>query len=191
MFDIAIILFLCLFFAIFFVRTLMLRKQSIKFFMFAKTDKNDFILAPIMILYIYSMAASATNLPFPSILKTPIFQSIPVSYIGFFLSLAGLFLYIWTLVSFKNSFRVGIDTKNPGSLITSGAFAVSRNPIYVSFAMLFLGILLMHPNIAVIFFFFCIFSPAIYRQTLREERFMREHYGQEYEEYAKKVRRFI
>jgi protein-S-isoprenylcysteine O-methyltransferase Ste14 len=34
-------------------------------------------------------------------------------------------------MSFGTSFRVGIDVEHPDKLVTTGIFAVSRNPIYV------------------------------------------------------------
>jgi len=191
MFDIATISLLCVFFIIFFTRILILRKQNIKVFVFGKTHKSDFILMPLMLAYIYIIVSSATNLPMPAVLKTPLFQSTAAVYIGLLLSLSGLVLFAWALQSFKSSFRVGIDTQKPDKLITSGAFAVSRNPIYVAFSLFFLGILLIHPNIAIAIAYFCVFIPAIYRQILREEKFMKSYYGQEYLDYAKKVRRYL
>ena len=50
--------------------------------------------------------------------------------------LASLFMLLWSLVSFQQSFRIGIDPDHPDKLIVDGAFAFSRNPIYVAFAMI-------------------------------------------------------
>jgi protein-S-isoprenylcysteine O-methyltransferase Ste14 len=62
--------------------------------------------------------------------------------------------------------------------------------IYVCFGAFFLGQFLVHDNIltavAVV-----IFSLLIHRQVLREERFLRPHYGEEYEAYCQKVRRYL
>ena len=42
-----------------------------------------------------------------------------------------------------------------------------------------------------LFFAVILFSLAIYRQVLREEKFLAAHYGEEYEKYRKKVRRYL
>jgi protein-S-isoprenylcysteine O-methyltransferase Ste14 len=51
----------------------------------------------------------------------------------------GLLLFVWSLVSFEQSFCVGIDADHPGSLIERGTFAFSRNPIYVALAIILIG----------------------------------------------------
>jgi protein-S-isoprenylcysteine O-methyltransferase Ste14 len=93
-------------------------------------------------------------------------------------------------VSFGDSFRVGIDVERPDRLVTTGIFAVSRNPIYVGFGLVLIGEFLVFPN----------WIPLVYlvagmwlfhRQVLREEQFMRDHYGQEYAAYCDRVRRYV
>ena len=53
---------------------------------------------------------------------------------------------VLSLVSFGNSFRDGIDVDEPGRLVTTGIFAVSRKPIYVGFFVFLLGQFLVFPN---------------------------------------------
>jgi protein-S-isoprenylcysteine O-methyltransferase Ste14 len=95
-----------------------------------------------------------------------------------------------SLVSFGKSFRVGIDVDHPDRLVTTGIFAVSRNPIYVGFACVLLGQFLVFPNWVLLIYLMAgiwLFN----RQVLREEDFLRKHYGQEYVEYSKRVRRYL
>ncbi|MDR0305399.1 MAG: hypothetical protein LBI42_01030 [Chitinispirillales bacterium] len=35
------------------------------------------------------------------------------------------------------------------------------------------------------------FVTVIHRQVLREEKFLRKHYGEEYENYCRRVRRYL
>jgi len=60
--------------------------------------------------------------------------------------LAGLAMLLWSLISFGRSFRIGIDTDRPDALIIDGIFALSRNPIYVAFAMILFGEFLIFAN---------------------------------------------
>jgi protein-S-isoprenylcysteine O-methyltransferase Ste14 len=93
-------------------------------------------------------------------------------------------------MTFGNSFRVGIDENTNDKLITNGTFGISRNPIYVSFIAFFLGIFLAYPNITSTIFLISVIL-LIHRQILREEKFLKGHYGKEYDDYCNHVRRYI
>jgi protein-S-isoprenylcysteine O-methyltransferase Ste14 len=85
---------------------------------------------------------------------------------------------------------VGIDPDTADKLVTSGIFAVSRNPIYVAFALVLIGQFLIFPNWILLVYF----GAAVWlfnRQILREEEYLKKHYGAEYAEYCKKVRRYL
>ncbi len=155
---------------------------------FGKIDRTDFLIPPFALFYFYLIIAHAFNLPTPS--RQVFFHSTIISWTGVLLCLAGLSLLLWSLVSFGRSFRVGIDIKNPDHLITSGAFAFSRNPIYVAFAMILLGQFLIFPN-WILLIFICAGTWLFHRQVLREENYLRQHYGAEYLEYSHHVRRYL
>jgi len=95
-----------------------------------------------------------------------------------------------SLISFGSSFRVGIDVDKPDELVTTGVFAVSRNPIYVGFAFVLVGQFLVFPNWIPLIYLAAGFS-LFHRQVLREESFMRQHYGREYAEYCRRTRRYL
>ena len=97
---------------------------------------------------------------------------------------------LWSLVSFGTSFRVGIDVEHPDRLVTTGAFAHSRNPIYVAFASVLVGEFLIFLNwvlLAYLIAGFWLFN----RQVTREESYLATHYGQEFSEYRDRVRRYL
>ena len=95
-----------------------------------------------------------------------------------------------SLVSFGRSFRVGIDVDHLAKLVTTGMFSFSRNPIYVGFAFVLLGQFLIFPNWVLLIYLMAGIW-LFHRQVLREEEFLRKHYGQEYVEYSKRVRRYL
>jgi len=118
-------------------RVLMMRRRGIEAMNFGKIDKKDFLIPPFALFYFYLVFAAAFH--FPTVSSQQFFHSEIVSWIGVFFCIAGLLLILWSLVSFGQSFRIGIDTEHPDKLITSGVFAFSRNPIYVAFAFILLG----------------------------------------------------
>ena len=155
---------------------------------FGNLDKKDFLLPPFVLFYFYLIFANTFDLP--TVSRQEFFQSAILQWVGVFLCLAGLLLVLWSLVSFGRSFRVGIDTERPDKLVTSGAFAYSRNPIYVAFALVLLGQFLVFPNWLLLVYLFAGVW-LFHRQVLREEEYLKQHYGREYLEYSNRVRRYL
>ena len=169
-------------------RVLLLRRAGIQAMHFGNIDKTDFLIPPVALFYFYTIFAAAFGWPLVSAQR--FFESEVVAWIGVGLCFAGLLMLLLSLVSFGASFRVGIDVDHPNKLVTTGIFAVSRNPIYVAFGLVLVGEFLIFPN----------WIPLIYvaagiwlfhRQVLREEEFMRKQYGQEYADYCRRVRRYV
>jgi protein-S-isoprenylcysteine O-methyltransferase Ste14 len=96
----------------------------------------------------------------------------------------------WSLISFGTSFRVGIDTDQPDKLITTGVFAITRNPIYVAFGFVLAGEFLIQPTWLMLVYMLAGLA-LLHRQVLREEAFLREHYGADFQAYAGRVRRYV
>jgi protein-S-isoprenylcysteine O-methyltransferase Ste14 len=169
-------------------RVLLLRRAGIQAMHFANIDKTDFLIPPVALFYFYTIFAAAFGWPLVSAQR--FFESEVAAWIGVGLCFGGLLILLLSLVSFGTSFRVGIDVDHPDKLVTTGVFAVSRNPIYVAFGLVLVGEFLVFPN----------WVPLIYvaagiwlfhRQVLREEEFMRKQYGQEYADYCRRVRRYV
>ncbi len=111
-------------------------------------------------------------------------------WIGVVLQVAGLGLFAASLASFGSSWRVGVDQRAPGSLVTTGVFAWSRNPIFLSMDLCLVGSFLLNGQLVTLLFA----AGAIlgfHRQILHEERFLGRHYGRPYESYRTIVRRYL
>jgi len=172
------------------VKTLVLRRRGVRALARSPFEKSDIILPVFVIALLYSALARPLGLPMWDVLVRPLWEGTGSGWAGLILCALSLIGLILSLVSFGDSFRVGIDDKAPSKLITDGMFAISRNPIYMCFLVLLAGLFLIHHNllmaIAVVFF-----TVMIHRQILREEAFLKKHYGGEYAAYHAKVRRYI
>jgi protein-S-isoprenylcysteine O-methyltransferase Ste14 len=169
-------------------RVLLMKRRGVEAMSFGKIDKKDFLIPPFALFYFYTVFAAAYNLPIVS--SQEFFHSGAISSVGVFLCLAGLLLLLWSLVSFGQSFRIGIDQGHPDRLITTGVFAYSRNPIYSAFAVILFGQFLIFSNwILLVFLGAAIW--LFHRQVLREEGYLNVHYGKEYSEYCSRVRRYF
>lgn len=169
-------------------RVFILRGHGIRAMKFGEIDKTDFLIIPFAFFYFYVVFAAAFNLP--TVVRQEFFRSEPASWIGVLFCLVGLLLMLWSLISFKQSFRIGIDTDRPDRLITDGIFSFSRNPIYVAFAIILIGQFLIFPNwITLIYIVGATW--LFHRQVLREEEYLRGHYGEAYAAYCNRVRRYL
>src|SRR5215510_11564452 len=169
-------------------RVYLLRRTGIRAMHFGRIDKSDFLIPPFALFYFYMIFAAAFNLP--SVSTQTLFQSELLSWVGVLLCLVGLVLLLLSLVVFGKSFRVGIDVDHSDKLVTKGVFAVSRNPIYIAFGCVLLGQILVFPY-WILFVYLAAGIWLFHRQVLREEEFLRQHYGQEYAEYCGRVRRYL
>jgi protein-S-isoprenylcysteine O-methyltransferase Ste14 len=169
-------------------RVFLLKGQGVTAMKFGETHKTDFLILPFVLFYFYTIFAAAFD--WPAVSHQIFFQSEAVAWVGVLFCLSALLLMPWSLVSFRQSFRIGIDVDRPDVLITDGAFARSRNPIYVAFIMMAMGQFLIFPNLIPLIYLGGA-AWLIHRQVLREEEFMRGHYGQAYADYCDRVRRYL
>lgn len=127
---------------------------------------------------------------FPDPVGLAVLHTEPVRMVGGALLIVGLIPFILAFVNFGTSWRIGIDRKTPGALVTGGIFAVTRNPIYVAFILFFFAIFLINGT-----WFFLIFAllavVSIHFQILREEDFLKKQYGADYAAYCARAPRYL
>jgi len=126
----------------------------------------------------------------PETITQHLFHSDLIRVTGTVIIAISLIIMLLTLLHFRNSLRFGLDENNRGKLITSGIFAISRNPFFTSLLLWFFGIALVFPT--PFFTGFALLAAAgIHFFILKEEKFMQRFYGAEYLEYQRKVRRYF
>lgn len=180
--------FLLLFIAIIIVKLFSLKKLGIEAFEFGRKDKKDFFILPFVVFYFYLIVANAFKLP--TIPFQQLFQLESAYWLGIVLCILAIIFFIWTIISFKNSFRVGLIENGAQGLITNGAFSISRNPIYVSLALMLIGEFLIFPSWILLLYLFL--GPiTFHRQILKEEKFLSLQFGEQYENYKLKVRPYL
>jgi protein-S-isoprenylcysteine O-methyltransferase Ste14 len=146
-----------------------------------------------LVIWTYEVIINAIHTDYfilPRSLFVSLFDNLILKITGCILIAFGLVIFILSLISFGKSWRVGIDKENPGSLVTTGIFSITRNPIFVFLDLYFVSTWLIYSNL-----FFLISSIiiiiGIHYQILQEEKFLLTKYGKEYENYKMKVRRYI
>jgi len=139
-----------------------------------------------VVIFIMSLLAVIfRNTPILSSGKIP-WLKVPFLIIGGILIILGI--YIWILAVFVAKLEKNIKENQ---LATTGIYAWVRNPIYTALMFACTGIVIGAGNV---YFFFLPFFYWFYMTILMintEEKWLRDLYGHEYEEYCKKVNRCI
>ena len=110
--------------------------------------------------------------------------------IGIIIGLIGDILFLIAVLTMKDSWRAGIPDKDKTEMITTGIYSISRNPAFVGFDLMYMGICLAYCNImTIIFTLFAIIM--LHFQILQEEKFLTETFKDEYVIYKSKVCRYL
>ena len=115
----------------------------------------------------------------------------PFNYVGILFIILGL-----TIARKINSNFSKVDTeihtfKKPRKLLTNGLFRYSRNPIYVGFILILIGLNILLGSVTSFLVVLVFIFVTNYWYIRIEEKNMQEQFGQEYTNYKKKVRRWI
>jgi protein-S-isoprenylcysteine O-methyltransferase Ste14 len=197
-FDYFQIITLIVFLLIFFGRTIQLARKGITVFrlgsgkrgLTALLEKSFLIFFPLWLFEIF-IHSLHLNLQFlPPVLVNPLLDSRIIQLAGAIMIFFSILSFSLALISFKSSWRIGIDTVAPGGLITTGIFSLSRNPIFLSMDLYFLGTFLIYSNMLFLLCFMCI-AIGFHFQIHQEEEFLVERYGESYRRYTAQVRRYI
>lgn len=109
---------------------------------------------------------------------------------GFWVGMLGNFVFLIAILSMKDSWRAGIPDKDKTKLITTGIYRYSRNPAFLGFDFMYLGILLMYFNgLTVLFTLYAVVM--LHLQIKQEEKYLVSSFGEEYQMYQKQVRRYL
>ena len=106
--------------------------------------------------------------------------------LGWPLVVTGLLLSLWAATEARDMLMV-----SPDRLITSGPYAFSRNPMYVGWTLIFLGLIFI---LNTLWSFGLLIVVLIFTHLFviqREEANLQKSFGAEYERYRERVRRYI
>lgn len=117
----------------------------------------------------------------------------PVTVVAVLLALAGLALMAWALIGFIRH-RTSVHPMHPERarhLLTDGAYAISRNPIYLADALLLTAwiVWLGQPIGLLMLPLFVLYLQQF--QIQPEERVLQQRFGDHYSRYRQTTRRWL
>jgi len=116
--------------------------------------------------------------------------SYPINIIGAGIALAGFALMFWAFKIFSKKGTPKDPKKVPTTVVTSGPFRITRNPMYIGMILIMLGVASM---IGLLVFLapIAFFIRMNFIYIPQEEKLMEKLFGQEYLNFKTKVRRWI
>jgi protein-S-isoprenylcysteine O-methyltransferase Ste14 len=106
--------------------------------------------------------------------------------IGLFLIVLGVSLSAWSVLEAGNS-----KIESPDRLLTGGPYSLSRNPMYMAWTFMYLGIGLIANSPWIIALLPIVIAFTHFLDVRREERFLEMQFGDEYLQYKAQVRRYF
>ena len=116
---------------------------------------------------------------------------VSLKVVGVVITAMGVAAFIISVLQMKDNWRAGVQREDKTNLVMTGIYSISRNPAFLGFDLMYIGILFTYFNwylclatvIAVLLFHFQIVNV--------EEDFLIEAFGNEYLQYKSKVCRYL
>ena len=111
-------------------------------------------------------------------------------FTGFIIGMLGDGIFLLSILCMKDSWRAGIPDKDKTELVTTGIYRFSRNPAFLGFDFMYIGMLLMYANLLTLGFS-AFAMVMLHLQILQEERYLDTAFGEPYREYCRHVFRYL
>ena len=181
------LLVLVIFYGIYFAKMLAQRRQGIQTRQIGRVKEKS--------VHIVELLMSIATLAAPVIQILSIifgWNHMPANarFTGFCIGMLGDIIFLASVLCMKDSWRAGIPDKDRTKLVTTGIYRYSRNPAFLGFDFMYVGLLLMYFNLSMLVVSaFAIIM--LHLQILQEERYLTENYGESSREYRKHVFRYL
>lgn len=110
---------------------------------------------------------------------------------GAVVAVCGVTVFVLSVLTVRDSWRAGVSEQERTELVTGGIYRISRNPAFLGFDLVYIGILLMFLNpalLAVSVFAILMLHLQIVKV---EEPFLVSAFGAPYREYRLHVNRYL
>lgn len=187
-FKIIALLLMAAFYACYYIKMFGQKKKGIKTTQIGsgKTGFVKWVECTMMISTVLAVVVELVSIVLGTTLLPPWAR-----WLGVGIAAVGVAVFITAVITMRDSWRAGVSKTEKTKLVTSGIFSISRNPAFLGFDLVYLGILLMFFNW--VLFVVSIFAALMFHLQIVnvEEDFLLETFDEEYLQYKKKVNRYI
>ncbi len=124
-------------------------------------------------------------------LRIPASEGAAMNTAGWILVAASVVLLIWAQATFLRHRTTLIPNRPASAMVTDGPYAFTRNPMYVSLILLYVGLALLTGMLWPVLI---LPVPLVLLTILvirREERYLESAFGDDYSEFRRRVRRWV
>ena len=176
------------FYGCYFIKMISQHKKGIKTDQIGK-GKVGFVKFVEITMKVFTYLVPAVEIV--SIILNTSFFAVLVRIVGVLVAVVGVAVFIISVLTMRDIWRAGVSKTDKTELVTKGIYKISRNPAFLGFDLMYLGILLMFFNL--VLFEVSLFAMLMFHLQIVnvEEEFLLEAFGDEYLRYKKKVCRYI
>lgn len=176
-----------IFYGIYFVKMLTQKRKGIR-----TTQLGQGKERPVLQIERIMLAATFLIIPVEvvSIFLEWNHMPLPVRITGVVFGLAGDMVFLAAVLTMRDSWRAGIPETDRTEFVSHGIYQYSRNPAFLGFDLMYMGILLMYFN-GILMLFTLWVVVMLHLQILQEERYLDIVFGEEYRAYKKRTGRYF
>lgn len=186
-YGLSALLVLAVFYGIYFAKLLAQKRRGIRTRQIGRRKEKNIHTVETL------MSIATLGAPFAQLLSVAFgWNHMPsgARFTGFCIGMLGDVTFLLSVLCMKDSWRAGIPDKDRTELVTSGIYRYSRNPAFLGFDFMYIGVLLMYGNLLTLgFSAFAVVM--LHLQILQEERYLADTFGADYERYKAQVFRYL
>ncbi len=190
LFQIFAIVILLVFYGCYFIKMFSQKKKGIRTDNIGRgKGKKDLVLMIELALKVVTYIVPVVEVI--NIINNASSMPLGIRCLGVVLAVIGDVVFVISVLTMRDSWRAGVAENDKTELVTDGIYQYSRNPAFLGFDLVYIGILLMFYN-TVLFEITLLVILLLHLQIVNvEEDFLIATFGQEYVDYRKKVRRYL
>lgn len=157
------------------------------------TNKQQYpkLKPPVWFIIFVSVSTLFSQTNIWPLLATPISNNHGISAYGGLAFLIGLAIMIYMDQFYKNQGERLDPAVESQQLLQHGPFLLSRNPTYVGMILAFLGLSLMLNSIVAMTMLLVFCLLLHFSVVIKEERYLQQQFGDDYQRYQQQVRRWL
>lgn len=187
-YQISAILILLVFYSCYFGKMLAQKKKGIQTDQIGK-GKTGFVKAVELTMKVATLAVPVAEI-ISIVLNTSKFPTW-IRMTGILIAALGDLVFILAVITMRDSWRAGVSKTDETKLVTDGIYQISRNPAFLGFDLVYLGIVLIFFNWLLLLL--SVFAVQMFQLQIVyvEEDFLLKTFGEDYLAYQKKVNRYL